>query len=286
MDELIDKILAGIVTYNPEISRLKENLVALLSQVNHIYIIDNGSTNLSEIYSLIEFLKTDKVKIESYGINKGIAKALKDIMIYSYKNRYEWVLSLDQDSVIEPELINEYIKAAYDANNKNVGIFTCLIKDRNFYDSQYEKQNEVYLDVPYCITSASFTNVEKYMKTDGYDETFFIDAVDFDICYSMREAGYFIRRINYIGLYHEVGHGVNRWFLWKKIVVYHQKPFRIYYYARNLKIMHKKHKKMYPYWKFFKTELALFMRIFLYENSKWKKIVAFKRGISGKPYKV
>ena len=107
----------------------------------------------------------------------------------------------------------------------------------------------------------------------------FIDAVDFDICYSLRDKGYKIYRINYTGLYHEVGHGENKSFLGRKIVVYHQKPIRIYYFSRNMLLMHRKHKKLYTLRHMIKNELALLTRILLYEDHKKKKINAYFKGV-------
>lgn len=279
-----NEILAGIVTYNPDIIRLRENISALLKQIKYVYIVDNGSENIKEIIDLITDNQNNIIGFKRFENNCGIAAALKEIMNFASFNKYKWVLSLDQDSIVEPGLIIEYIKAANMDENSNVGMFTCLIKDRNFIDKKYEEQATEYVNVPYCITSAAFTNVQKYNETLGYDESFFIDAVDFDICYSLREKGFLIKRINYVGLFHEVGHGENRFFLGKQIVVYHQNPFRIYFYARNIRKMHKKHKELYPAVLMVKTELALFLKILLYEDLKLKKMKAFFYGIINRKY--
>lgn len=276
---MLNAVLVGIVTYNPDIDRLKENIDAVKKQTNHILIVDNGSNNynifVKSFSGDIQFIRNDK--------NEGIAMALSQIMEYSRENEYSWVLTLDQDSIIEPGLANEYIKYASNEAYTNVGMFTCLIKDRNFSDEKYEKQNRSIIEVPYCITSAAFTNVDKYFDTDGYDERFFIDAVDFDICYSLRERGYKIARINFTGLYHEVGHGENKRFLWKKIVIYHQKPFRIYYLARNIIWMHKKH-NTYGFMRMIKKEIVFCLRIILYEDCRKEKWNAFKKGIKDARY--
>jgi len=273
--DMLDKVLVGIVTFNPDIRRLKENIAAVNMQIKNVLIIDNGSKNFKEFKLLLP--KT--ITLLRYSSNMGIAKALCQIMDYAKRNNYIWVLTLDQDSVIESGLLDEYCKYAIRNEFQDVGMFSCLIRDRNFKEEKQEKQIENVIEITYCITSAAFTNVEKYYNTSGYDESFFIDAVDFDICYSLRECGYRVCRINFIGLYHEVGHGENRKFLWKEIVVYHQKPFRIYYLARNTILMNRKHKKMFPKHLMMMKELALFIRILLYENEKSNKMKQFWNGI-------
>ena len=269
------KILAGVVTYNPSINRFKECIEAIHSQVKNVYIFDNGSENINEIENLLKKYDDSIILYANKG-NSGIATALAEIMEYADRNSYDWVLSMDQDSLLQDGIIDVYKKSI--RRRSDIGMLTCLIKDRNFHDPKYEIQDSDEKDVEYCITSGALTSVEAYKKTAGYDKTFFIDCVDFDICYSLHESGYRVIRVNHVGLLHEVGRGENRRFLWKKIVVYHEKPNRIYYLARNTKRLHKKHRS-YGITKLIKKEVALLFRIVLYEDNKKDKIGAFWKGI-------
>lgn len=275
----VEEVIAGIVTYNPDIKRLNENIEALSSQLHSLVIVDNGSNNIDEITDYCKKKNTISVHVICNKKNEGIASALAKIMEWASKMSYSWVLTLDQDSVIEQGLITEYLKIVNDEKYRDVAMVTCLIHDRNFQDKKYECQDSAVIEVPYCITSAAFTNVEKYMSTSGYDSLFFIDCVDFDICYLLRETGYRIVRINYNGLYHEVGHGENRRFIWKKIVVYHHKPLRIYYLSRNTIWMHKKHPQTFGKMHMIKKLLALYTRIVLYEDNKSEKMKSFWKGV-------
>ena len=45
-------IIAGIVLYNPDISRLKENISAIRPQVDKVVLIENGSSDLTYLDSL------------------------------------------------------------------------------------------------------------------------------------------------------------------------------------------------------------------------------------------
>jgi rhamnosyltransferase len=67
----------------------------------------------------------------------GIAKALRQVMIYSINNKYDWVLTLDQDSIPSKDLIRNYIR--YIDTLKNIGAMTCIIKDRNFKNDEMVK---------------------------------------------------------------------------------------------------------------------------------------------------
>lgn len=228
-DELKPRICAGIVTFNPDIFRFKQCFDYVIAQVDTVVIFDNGSVNINEIEYAVK--DTAGVTVIKSHENKGIATALARIMDWASHNGYQWVLSMDQDSLLQPGIIDAYKTAI--KKRSDAGMFTCLIKDRNFMDEKYERQESDVAEIDYCITSGALTSTEAYKKTEGYDESFFIDCVDFDLCYTMREAGFKIYRVNHVGLLHEVGRGENRRFLWKKIVVYHEKPWRIYYLARN-----------------------------------------------------
>ena len=273
----VENIICGIVTYNPNIKRLEECLKAVKSQLNNVIVYDNGSKNSLEISKLVKKIIPDGIFVKN-AKNMGIAKGLAEIMNFAKIKKYLWVLALDQDSILQKGLVKAYLKTINSGLYTDAGMLTCLIRDRNFNDPKYERQESSVLSVKYCITSASLTNVTAYFKTSGYDRQFFIDCVDFDICYSLSEKGYKIYRINYLGLLQEVGHGENRNFLFKQIVVYHEKPIRIYYLSRNLCLLYVKHSS-YKCLTLMKKELALFLKIILYEDAKKQKIFAFFKGL-------
>ena len=270
-------VLAGIVTYNPDRERLKLCVSSVSGQTGGTVIFDNGSED-TDIIDSLEAVYKGSVDIIRSSANKGIAFALASIMDYARQNGYAWVLSLDQDSVLTDNTVDNYLIRANDSRYTDAGMFTCLIKDRNFSDEKYEFQKESVIEVLFCITSGSFMNVEKYFKTDGYDESFFIDCVDFDICYNLRKNHYKIYRIDHPGLLHEVGRGENRRFLWRKIVVYNKKPERIFYLTRNTVWLYKKYSE-YTLPLLIKTEMAILARIMLYEDSKREKLSEFVRGV-------
>ena len=57
------KYIAGIVLYNPDLGRLKENIESICKQVDKVILIDNGSDNIrsnKEIFELYSFEKRRK----------------------------------------------------------------------------------------------------------------------------------------------------------------------------------------------------------------------------------
>lgn len=104
----MEAIFAGIVLFNPEISRLKENITHILGQVDRLILVDNGSNNKEEIQSGIQNFNTDKILYIDLHKNKGIAAALNVIAESTESCGVKWVLTLDQDTVCKDDIIDKY----------------------------------------------------------------------------------------------------------------------------------------------------------------------------------
>lgn len=263
-------LCAGIVTYHPDIERLRENLDAVISQVREIYIVDNVSKNLEDIERLTK--DYDGIYLIKNSRNEGIAKALNQIIGEAEKQGYCWVITLDQDSVCYKGLVENYLKYVED----DIGILICDIEDRNYRIKQKKIRPE-YEEVKKCITSGAFTNVKACIEAGGFDEKLFIDSVDYDMCYSMREHGYRIVNVHFTGLLHEVGKSVKYNILGYEFAVNHHSAERKYYISRNSTYLIKKH-HLNPI-----PEYALiFRRIFtvlFFEKDKRHKIKAIMTGV-------
>ncbi len=46
------KVIGTIVTYNPIIKRLEQNIHSVINQVDELIVVDNGSENIEDIISL------------------------------------------------------------------------------------------------------------------------------------------------------------------------------------------------------------------------------------------
>ena len=159
-------IIAGVVTYNPEIPLLQKNLSALLGLVDQVVVVDNGSDNLDDINKTVESIGS--VTLIKNHSNLGIARALNEIMEQAIEYGYSWVLTMDQDSVAPTNLISEYEKYL----DSSVGILCPIIFDRNknqkpmIYSGTHEIRE--------CITSGSLVNGSAGRKVNGFDEKVFI----------------------------------------------------------------------------------------------------------------
>ena len=264
----MNNIIAGIVLYNPNISRLKENIGAIQPQVGKVVLVENGSASRNYLEELAGF------EVIVNDTNMGIAYALNEIMQYAKEAGAEWALTLDQDSVAPSNLIETYSKLI---SLDKVGMICCKIIDRNFGETTEEKsKTSGHEDVESCITSASLLNVKAWQEVGGFANEFFIDSVDFDMCYLLREHGYKIIQTYDTALLHEVGHSQIRKLFGKEYLVYHHSPIRYYYMIRNGLYLGKRHHFL-P--RAILRACRQLVMVMLYEDQKVTKLKMMLQGI-------
>lgn len=275
----ITKVSAGIVTFNPEINRLKENIKSVLKLVDLLIVFDNNSKNIKEIEAIKEEYDFILCKSDS---NKGISYALNRIMEIAIDNDYSWCITLDQDSIVPHNLID--VASAY-LKSKNVCMIVPQILEVNTgeipnLDTEPDKND--YQVVKKCITSSSITNTRIWSLVGGFDEDMFIDYVDFDYAAKCRKNGYRIIRMNKVFLKHELGESVMKSVLGVKLRVANHSAFRKYYISRNIVIYIKKYRKdknlINPCFEVLRL-IKQTVLIILFENNKTKKLKASFKGI-------
>ncbi|MFD1851258.1 glycosyltransferase family 2 protein [Oceanobacillus bengalensis] len=271
----MNKHIAGIVLYNPDIPRLQENIESIYKQVEQVILIDNGSKNIKEIKFLIN--RFEKLTLIENKQNKGIATALNQIVNYSMNCNFNWVLLLDQDSVSPLNIIDEFDR--YTCTDEKVAIICPEINDRNSVQVSNSNNIEEYEYVKECITSGSFLNCSIWYEIGGFDEKMFIDYVDIEYCKRVIRAGFKILKVNRVELLHEIGKRNTYKFLWLNVPTYEHSAFRKYYITRNTLYFTRKYKEdeniLYAYLKVIKRLII----VVLYEKDKWKKINAMYRGM-------
>lgn len=266
-------IYTGIVTFNPDINLLKQNIDSIINQVREVVIFDNNSSNINEIKELVKKFVNIKMFISER--NEGIAYALNRLMQYGKENKYQWMLSLDQDSICP----NDYIKnmgSILDSLD-NIGILAPTIVDRNTGIIGY-KFKEKYKDVKNAITSGSITNISAWKDVNGYDNKMFIDCVDFDFSYRLRKKGYRVVQTSLVELNHSVGEGKKCKFLFFTVNNYEHTAFRCFYMAQNRIYYPKKNKDFLLLIKGNFKNINHLFRIILFEHDKKNKIKALFKG--------
>lgn len=200
MDNNFVCIWGGIVTYNPDMERLYENVAAIKPQVDKLVIFDNGSDNVRDVQSFF-----DDIEIISSPKNLGMAKALNQLARRASDAGATDILFLDQDSVAADNLVS--VEAGVRA--EGTGIVCCLAIDRNHRPEDTDT-TRVY-EVKRPITSGSMVNLAAWRAVGGYDERLFVDWVDNEFCDNLRTHNYCIMKTNRTHILHELGHQEYLW---------------------------------------------------------------------------
>jgi len=272
-------VCAGIILYNPDIQRLKENIEAILPQVEHLVLVDNFSGNIEEVQK--EFKNKHIIWIKN-GENRGIAAALNQLIDFASKNSYEWILTLDQDSICEEDLVEKLLVHAM--GDDKIAMAAPLVIDRGISETVTKKgkTRANSEEIKMCISSGSLTNVEAVRETGGFDEWLFMYDVDREICIRLLRKGYKLIRVNITKLYHEHGlKTVTRRFLWKKIVYRNYSPTSVYYMTRNLLYMLRKYGKEYspsPFLRRVRMYIAFIIK-FIFEPNRLQRLKSFSKGV-------
>lgn len=261
-------ILAGIVLFNPNLKRLKENIEGIINQVDKIVIVENGSDDSKTIINYIK-MQYPSIEIIANKDNCGIAAALNQIIEYGIRNSYEWVVTLDQDSVAPHNMIFEYQKYFH---KPNVAIICPQIVDVNMTYVDDKCTVKEINSPEEVITSGSCINIHCAKYLGGFDERLFIDYVDTDFQKRVLLSGYLILKVFDVKLLHEVGHLEEKRFLGFKVLCSNHSAFRRYYQVRNRLYYRKKY---YGHSYLMKEMIRLIMgtlKILFYENEKLEKV--------------
>lgn len=242
-----EKIAAGVVLFNPD-NRTLECLKCLKRQIERIYVFDNSTKPLN-------ITLPDSVIYLSEGENKGIAYALNRIMERAKDDGFEWVLTMDQDSILPDGMIADFAKYL---DHSELGIICPQVVDkRRAYMVVQKNDSTAYIDM--CITSASCTSIAAWEKVGRFDEWLFIDLVDNEYCKRLIESGYKILQLKKWVLDQEFGkielksEQVQKFWIKVSKFIHNQNfakfgykksvsPMRVYYTCRNIIYVNKKMK--------------------------------------------
>ncbi|MBK8204411.1 MAG: glycosyltransferase [Bdellovibrionales bacterium] len=219
-----------------------ESLRAIARSVRHTYIVDNGSAPNNPI--LLEAEGLPNVTLLRLNFNLGIASALNRGVKLGLDSGADWILTLDQDTLLTGDAINKMLEAYNIHPNKNkIGILAPSHFDK---DTGYQSRYLRGLKGPYTIrqivmSSGSLIPRATFKIVPYFDDDLFIDLVDHDFCLKVREAGLEIIIVRHAQMAHSLGnikrHAIGPFSFFS----YNYPLERQYYRARNRVILYRRH---------------------------------------------
>lgn len=280
-------ICAGIITYNPTLTDVSTCLEALCNQVERVIIVDNASKNVKSLQEVVS--KYANVTLVKNSQNIGFAKALTQVFEWAKSQGFNWVLTLNDDSVVPSNMISEYKKILENqgslvnqknAKNSKIAIVCSLLKNRLDGTILHSKCHE-----DECITSGSLTSVEAWEKIGGFDEWLEIDGVDFDFSRRLVRAGWKIVECQNVIMEHQIGKARSINLIIKHPIVWNHNANRKYYIARNMQVVDYK-MGTYSYAKSLRAVVRDMIFVVLWEKNKLAKIRAMIRGFKDGQQKI
>ena len=143
----MNQVIAGIISYNPNIERLLLEINSVRSQVKLMCTCDNGSNNINDIEDKINY--DDKIVLIKNGENLGIGKAANIICQYAFEEGFSWVLMLDHDTICSYNMISVYMQYT---NQPEIGMICPNIVDKEIAYKKWISQDYEGTDfVRLCI---------------------------------------------------------------------------------------------------------------------------------------
>jgi rhamnosyltransferase len=274
------KICAVMVVYNPD-STLEQNINALLNEVAKLVVVDNCSepsvrSRIAALAAACNFeVIWNKENIGlAAGLNTGIRSALAN-------EQYQWIATFDQDSRVFPGFGAAMLaaQAACPFRDKVAVISPCHILSSEPVEiaCQYGPQ---FREMPVVLQSGSFFSSSAFKDVGMFDESFFIDYVDFEFCLRLRKSGFRMIEASHAPVNHRVGMPTRHRFLGIACTVFNHSPLRRYYAARNRLRVYRRYALSDPrwichdIWSWFKE----IVKLVLFESNRWEKLAFAVRG--------
>ena len=266
------KILAIVVTFYPEKELLIQNINSFIEKVGKVLIWENTPDNKKYEY---RHIADSKVEYCGDGVN-SISHALNYAWRYAEKEGYDYLLTMDQDSVFEN--FDYYLECTLFNENAPYGIWSPWIVSYEY--PKKTSPNEVFVEMETAITSGLLQKVSLISKLEGWNEKFLIDGVDDEYVFNATRSGVKTYAIRNAFLIQQYGKPMDASFMGHTVTLPNYSPQRYYSIYRS----HVQLVRMFPEQKLFILGCrehwgGLIKWIFLFEDQRFKKLYKIISGI-------
>lgn len=190
------KFAAAMTLYNPD-REIIDNLIRTSKCFDILYVNDN---TLNNAHYQSEIRSENSVVYLWNGNNDGLPVAFNRMLSLAYKDKVDYLCTLDQDSILTQGNVNEieeYIQ------NHDMSCIAAIGPSPTGTKKRCSKEIE---KAEWIICSGCFLNLALLKKNNiKYDEAYFVDRFDVDICMQMRRKGLDIIQLNYVNMIHKCG---------------------------------------------------------------------------------
>jgi rhamnosyltransferase len=236
-DELKNgKLCAIMVTYNPD-AALERNIRAMLPQVDKLIIVDNGSA--LPIRAHIETIASScAVQVIWNKENLGLATALNiGIRSAFVSDNFAWIATFDQDSRVaagfRDAMLQAYLACPYRQSVGIIGPRHVELTENSTAGLSHHEEHDRFREITAVMQSGTFLSTEALRSCGLFDDSFFIDYVDFELCLRIRKNGLRIIEAPNATIVHRLGNPSRHNRFGRTFTVCNHSALRRYYAARN-----------------------------------------------------
>ncbi|WP_440998257.1 glycosyltransferase [Cysteiniphilum litorale] len=270
------RVLIVIVSYYPNKSFFDHNLK--LEKFNYLIVDNTPNLNSSFVERISQY---ENVDLSLNGNNLGIAKGFNVGCDFARKNGYQFVVTMDQDSFLNEDIINDLVDF-YDHNEDKKSL--AVISPRHISNTNRALNNVVYdADGVYegiaTMSSGNLLPLNIWNEIGGFDEKLFIDMVDTDYYIRAIMCGFKVITLRDVEMEHVLGELEERHILGRAVAVLGHNHIRKYYQIRNAcYIMAQYGKYNYVAMVFDKFMIKTLLKVILFEKNKLKKMKYMLKG--------
>ena len=258
-----ERVLAIIVSHNPELTSLANLLDRLKGQVQGVCIVDNHSNNAPQLAQLVTGRPQSSCGIELVPLQKnvGLGAAHNRGIERARQHGCSHILILDQDSLPHTNMVANLVQGLKQASlthrvsavgpryfnqvNQSAPPFIRFgaLKFRRLHcpaRSGADRGAPNLLEADFLISSGSLITLSALEQVGRMDEDLFIDHVDTDWFLRARSLGFKAFGVCDAVMQHGLGEKTHRVKLLRERNVPQHKPFRYYYIFRNSVLLYKR----------------------------------------------
>lgn len=277
-------VCAVVVAYYPD-ADFEAHLQRILSQVAMLVMVDNTPEPIA-LSADFRDLWQKRLHCIANAENRGIAAALNQGLEYAALMAYPWTLTLDQDTLCYPDMV-DILGSVYASCSPAPAVI-----GSNYFDPQNvrakisAKEHPGWLDQKTVITSGCMVDTAVARQIGGFREDYFIDQVDHEFCLRVRSHGGRVVISTTPAMDHSVGRAGGARLPWLGVLPNHP-PVRKYYIARNTIVTVASYWRTEPDWCFRRlVRLCLgLIEMAVLEEQRGRKVYAFFWGINDGAHK-
>jgi GT2 family glycosyltransferase len=171
------KIALGFVVYNPP-DTLLQRMALVVSAGWDVFIFDN-SPALGSVRTFSAGHKS--CRYFTAGKNIGLGFGMSTITAQAYYSGYPSLLFFDQDTCFNMNTL-AFIERFYVLNVTMANSYSSIVFNSKDCGVVATRPEFVVRDVLSSINSGSLYFLENVRKLNWFDETFFVDCVDYEFC--------------------------------------------------------------------------------------------------------